>query len=247
MKKEEFEIMYAAEDVHWWYQGLHTVVLTLLRKYRISPYSGRVLDAGCGTGGLMRHLAAQYAAVGMDISPFAIDVCRERRKLGTLVLGSVTGLPFGDCSFSAIVSNDVISDGSTRDDDSALKEFHRVLKPGGILLLNLPAYEQLRGEHDLAVDTVRRYTRTSAARKLLRAGFRVEKVSYRNMMLLPLVAAVRLGRSGDKKAAGARSDIRTPPQPLNSGLAALVSLEARLVKRLDLPFGSSLICVARKV
>lgn len=250
MKREEFERMYSVEDRLWWYLGLREHVLTLLRPAmarRPDASPPRILDAGCGTGGMAARLRPYGALAGVDLAPFAVAVCRERRGLRETAVASIAALPFPDNSFDLAVSLDVISDAGTGNDARALAELARVLKPGGRLCLNLPAYRWLAGEHDLAVETTRRYTRGEARDLLVAAGFHPERLTYWNSLLLPAVAAARaLSRLRGRAASEARSDIDVPPAPLNRLLLGLVRLERVVLRRRDLPAGSSLLCVARK-
>jgi SAM-dependent methyltransferase len=253
MKREEFERMYAVEDRLWWYLGLREHVLDLLGLGGDHPApaaagrASRILDAGCGTGGMLARLHPHGAAVGVDLSPFAVAVCRARRGLAATAVASIAALPFPDEAFDIAVSLDVISDAGAGNDARALAELARVLRPGGRLCLNLPAYRWLAGEHDLAVETKRRYTRGEARALLVAAGFVPRRLTYWNGALLPAVAATRaLSRLRRRPAGAARSDIGVPPAPLNRALLGLIRLEGRLLRRLDLPAGSSLLCVARK-
>lgn len=250
MKREEFEQMYIAEDRLWWYRTLrdHVVAALDLDSRPADAPRPRILDAGCGTGGMAGRLRPYGAVVGIDLAPFAIAVCRERRALHETAVASITALPFAADSFDLAVSLDVISDAGTGNDLQALLEIARVLRPGGRLCLNLPAFRWLAGEHDVAVETKRRYTRGEALALLARAGFLPERLTYWNSVLLPAVAGVRaLSRlRGRDDAAVAHSDITVPAAPINGTLRALTALEGRIMRRRDLPFGSSLLCVARK-
>ena len=238
--------MYAAEDRLWWYLGLRENALALLGLDG-GARARRILDAGCGTGGMAARLTPFGSVVGIDLAKFAVVVCRERRGLGATAVASITELPFPDASFDLAVSMDVISDAGTGDNARALAELARVLRPGGRLCLNLPAYRWLAGEHDLAVETKRRYTRREVRALLRAAGFAPERLTYWNAALLPAVAAARaLSRRRRRGAGEARSDVRVPPGPINRGLLALVRAEGRLLRRIDLPAGSSILGVARR-
>ena len=248
MKREEFEQMYAAEDRLWWYQSLRDRVVALL-DLDARPASGelRILDAGCGTGGMSARLQPYGTVVGIDLAPFAVAVCRDRRGLADTAVASITALPFPEASFDLAVSLDVISDAGTGNDAHALAELSRALRPGGRLCLNLPAFRWLAGEHDVAVETKRRYTRSEVLALLAQAGFIPERLTYWNTLLLPAVAAARgLSRLRGLDATTARSDVSVPAAPINGTLRAITQLEGRLLRRTDLPIGSSLLCVARR-
>lgn len=250
MKREEFEQMYSAEDRLWWYRTLrdHVVAALDLDNFPADNPAPRILDAGCGTGGMAERLRPYGSVVGIDLAPFAIAVCRERRGLAETAVASITALPFAAESFDLAVSLDVISDAGIGNDLQALLEIARVLRPGGRLCLNLPAFRWLAGEHDVAVETKRRYTKGETLGLLARAGFLPERLTYWNSVLLPIVAGVRaLSRlRGRDNVAIAHSDITVPAAPINGTLRAITALEGRILRQRDLLFGSSLLCVARK-
>jgi SAM-dependent methyltransferase len=246
---EEVKIMYEAEDTLWWYRGLRGVMFELLGLDRPAARQLQILDAGCGTGGTLAALRrAGYSSLsGFDLNPPALDFCRER-GLNYVKLGSLTAIPFESDRFDLVVSNDVLNDAGIADEQAALHELYRVLKPGGRLFLNLPAHKFLASEHDRATDVVRRYTRREIAGKLKSVGFNVRRVTYWNMLLFPLVVLVRVLRRERTHdlAKPARSDILLPPAPINNLLTVVIWLERQLLKLIDLPVGSSVAVVARK-
>jgi SAM-dependent methyltransferase len=249
VKREEFEQMYRAEDRLWWYLALRRQVIAALGLDRAS-HEGvppRSLDAGCGTGGMSARLRPYGRVFGIDLAPYAAAICREGRGLRETAVASITALPFPADCFDYAVSLDVISDAGTGNDALAVAELARVLRPGGRACLNLPAYRWLAGEHDLAVETKRRYTRGEVRDLLVAAGFVVERITYWNCALLPLVAASRAAsRLRGRTASAARSDVTVPAAPLNAALGTIARLEGRVLRRVDLPAGSSLLAVARK-
>lgn len=240
--------MYAAEERLWWYLGLRERVLALLDLPAPTGGTGpRILDAGCGTGGMAARLRPYGRVVGVDLAPYAVAICRQRRGLDATAVASLAALPFPDATFDIAVALDVLSDTGAGDDWRALAELARVLRPGGRFCLNLPAYRCLAGEHDVAVETRRRYTRGEVRALLDHAGFAPERLTCWNAPLLPAVAAARLlSRRRARDAAAAHSDVVVPPAPLNRALLALVRAEGRVLRRVDLPAGSSILAVARK-
>lgn len=249
MKREEFEQMYQAEDRLWWYRQLRQHVIDLLELDQQQPRPAlRILDAGCGTGGMAARLQPYGTVVGVDLAPFAVAVCRERRDLQHTAVASITALPFPAASFDLAVSLDVISDAGTGNDAVAVAELARVVRPGGRICLNLPALRWLAGEHDLAVETKRRYTRDEVLQLVTRAGFLPERLTYWNSFLLPVVAVSRgLSRLRGRSEQQAHSDITVPAAPINRTLQAITQGEAQVLRRRDLPLGSSLLCVARRI
>lgn len=226
------------EATFWWYQGLHRLTLRWLRRHGIGPQQ-RVLDAGCGTGGLLALLKG-CRACGLDAYGPGLELAAAR-GLQCLAQGSVEALPFRDQSFDTVISHDVLYHRLVASDVAALHEFRRVLRPGGLLLLNLPALECLRGAHDLAVWTRRRYTVRELRDKLAEAGLHEVRLTYRNTLLFPLAAAARL-----TSRSGTRSDVRPLPRWLNTALLAVLDLENRLLDWVTFPVGLSVFCVARR-
>lgn len=249
MEFEEYRIMHEAEDIHWWYRGLRGVMFTLLGLERREDLQTKILDAGCGTGGNMRALeqAGFSHVLGFDYNLHGIYFCRKR-GLDNLCQGSLMAVPFSDNLFEVVISCDVINDEGLPDEMQALRELYRILAPGGRLFLNLPAYNFLRGEHDKATSVARRYTAKGISKQLRSVGFRVRRATYWNMFLFPLVLAVRLLsrlRGGDEREQ-ARSDIKVPPAPANLLLTMLLRVERSMLRRVNLPFGSSVGVVAVK-
>lgn len=251
MQEHEYETMYRAEDTHWWYVGLRTVMFSLLGLPRTPCTAAErqlnILDAGCGTGGTLNRLRRYPCAVGFDYSATALKFCR-RRGLVNVRQGSIGDIPFPDNQLDLAISLDVMCDAGTPPENIILGELFRVLKPGGRLYLNLPAYKWLRGEHDIAAGVVRRYTATGLSTLLHNAGFTIQRMSYWNTLLFPLVLGVRLASrlSLPQDPSTAISDVKVPFAPANRILTNIVRLEAAWLRQFDLPFGSSLACVAVK-
>ncbi|HUS13762.1 MAG TPA: class I SAM-dependent methyltransferase [Chloroflexia bacterium] len=249
MDFREFEVMYRAEGRHWWYQGLRAVLFRRAGLLDPASRSWAILDAGCGTGGTLAALRASghLGAQGFDYNEPALHFC-HRRGLHNVRRASITAIPFPDGEFDLVISNDVLCDAGTDNEAVALQELYRVLRPGGRLFLNLPAYPFLRSEHDQATDVDRRYTMRSLRARVTAAGFEQPRLSHWNAVLFPVVLAVRLARKRGKERdkSVARSDIQVPAAPVNRILTTIVKLESRLMDWVTIPFGSSVICLARK-
>lgn len=241
MEKEQYEAMYRLEERSWYYRGMRRVMFTLLDEAIRHKRGLKILDAGCGTGINLKALEKYGEAVGVDVSAQAIAFCKKRgcdaRK------GSVEKLPFDDSSFDLVVCVDVIYHKEVKDDVKALKELERVCKPGGILLLKVPAYKFLFGNQDRATHTQRRYTAAELREKLEFTAFRVKRMTYANTFLFPFIAAKRL--LGPKNQ-GEDADLEAYPVYIEALLLAILRFEAFLIKSFNLPFGVSLFCVARK-
>jgi SAM-dependent methyltransferase len=230
----------------WWFAALHANLLLLYRRNLprdVGP--GAVLDAGCGTGGLLAQLGGSERAsqvIGLDADRTAC--IRAAEKSGRPVCaGSVAALPFADAAFSAIFSADVLCHRDV-DDRQALEQFHRCLATEGILILNLPAYRWMMSRHDAAVYNVRRYTRGGLVALLRAAGFRPLFASYWNMLLFPLMVMTRKLLPGEAP----RSDVRPQPAIVEAIGRAATGLERVLLRAgIRLPFGGSVLAIAAKI
>jgi SAM-dependent methyltransferase len=183
---------------------------------------------------------------GVDLAWDALQPAATRGLGGRLARGTIERLPFRDGSFDAVTSFEVVYHLGVGDDRRAFAEFRRVLRPGGVLLLRLPAHDWLRGHHDRLVHTRHRYTREEVRERLAAAGFAIERLTWANSALFPLAVAKRLLERDDAPAAAEEPDLWQPPGPLNWGLETAVAAEAPLLTAgLDLPFGLSVLAVAR--
>lgn len=246
MEANEYETMYHREEDHWWYVGLHDLVLTSLRTYCAGRSAVSLLDAGCGTGKLLAQSPVQRG-VGVELSSHALPYLR-RRELANVVQGTVSRLPFADGVFDVVVSLDVLCCVRSPGDLHALRELGRVLRPDGLLLLNLPAYPALRSHHDSAVHIQQRYTRRGLRALLADAGLHCQVLTYRNTILFPIAGLVRGWQKLFQKAPDEpRSDLRPMPDLVNRLLTYPLVLEKKWIQAgLRLPFGLSLYCQAAK-
>ncbi len=185
---------------------------------------------------------ADCECVGVDVSPLALAHARNRVDC-PLCLGSVERLPFASNTFDLALSLDVLYHAAVADDVAALRELARVVRPGGAVIINAPAYEALRSSHDRAIHTGRRYTRRELRRKVERAGLAAARCTYWNTLLFAPIALVRLWR---RRQARSDSDLRPTPALANAGLQLLLSVERALLRWMDAPFGLSILCVAEK-
>lgn len=219
----------------WWYRAMHG------HAARALPATGVLLDAGCGTGGFLRRVA-RPGAIGLEFNPDAARRAAEKSGLA-VVAGSVNALPLRDASIDAIASLDVLCHMGARP-DQLLAESLRVLRPGGRLVLNLPALPWLKSAHDKRVFTVRRYTRASIEAQLRQAGFVDVRARYWNALLLPLMILQRKVLHARRDAP---SDVGAFPPWLDALLFAATRLEAGLMRLgLNFPVGGSLIVTATR-
>ncbi len=229
----------------WWYRALHARVISALS--RCPGPSGRpLLDAGCGTGGLLARLVAAFPereVFGVDVTPEAVRRAQRKVPKARLVIGSVSALPFQQGSFGAIASCDVLCHRLV-DEAAALAEFRRVLAPGGTLVLNLPAHEWLRSAHDERVHNARRYSGARLRSVLGRAGFAVREMWHWNTLLLPLMV---LQRKVLARGSWARSDVALMPPLVEAMFRAVTGVEGMLVRvGVRFPAGGSLLAVAER-
>jgi SAM-dependent methyltransferase len=246
MEPEEYQRLFDLEDELWWFLGMRRVSSTLLDKYLLSrSEESKVLDAGCGTGGMLGTLHRYGHVVGADASQTALRLA-STREVAPLIQADVGSLPFFSESFDLVTSFDVIYHGGVSSDDEALREMARVLRPHGLILLRVPAWTLFRGRHDVAVHTRRRYGRRELEEKLERAGFAAEYVSYLNCLLLPL-ATLRRGVDRWLRPGYQGSEVEPIPSWLNQALLRVLVLEARWIGSRILPFGLSLVAVGRKL
>jgi SAM-dependent methyltransferase len=239
----EYALMDAAEDGMWWYRAAHARVLDALVERPGVP--GPLLDAGCGTGGMLRRFVdrlAGHESIGLDFVPEAAR--RAAHKSGQPVTaGDTNCLPFPDASFGAAVSIDVICHAGV-DPTRALAELHRVLRPGGTLVMNLPAFEWLRSAHDARVHNARRFTSGDAVGLLKAAGFTAIAARYWNSLLLPLMV---VQRKVLQRRADAPSDVGDFPPWLDASLHGVTEIERWLAARgLPMPAGGSILMLATR-
>jgi SAM-dependent methyltransferase len=239
----EYQAMYRLENELWWYVGMRRISAALLDGWL--PSGARILDAGCGTGGNLQWLARYGTACGVDLSAQAISYC-ARRRLPAVGRGSVLELPFGDASFDLVTSFDVVYHLDVEDDVAALAEMRRVLRPGGWLLVRVPAFEQLRSRHDAAVHTRQRYRLAELERKTQQVGLAVRRSSYANTLLFPAAVVSRLLAHHRTEDEASGSDVRPVAPLLNAALGGVLALEAMLLARIDLPVGLSAIVLAQR-
>jgi SAM-dependent methyltransferase len=229
----EYDLMDEAEAGMWWYRALHARLADAL-----AGVTGRILDAGCGTGGLLARLPQTQGAVRFGLEYHPPAAARAAAKSGAPVAaGSICALPFADASFDAVVSADVLCHAGV-DPQVALAELARVLRPGGRLVLNMPAYGWLMSAHDRRVHNTRRVDRGTLQDWLRTAGYGAARVFYWNSLLLPLMVVQRkLLARGE-----AASDVAAFPPWLDATFLGITEIERRL--KLRLPAGGSVIAIA---
>ena len=242
------EATWRAEQDHFWFRGFRRFVGPVLAQAAAGRRGLRLLDAGCGTGTNLTRLLDGYGrAYGLDLTWRGLEFARSQGRRGIL-RASITAIPFRGGAFDIVTSFDVLQTLTLEQARDALAELHRVLVPGGAMILNVAALELLRGNHSVLAEERHRYTRPMLRAAIARAGFRVARLTYTNATLFPLMFAVRATQRlvGLKPAEEAEGEITVPAAPVNAALAAVLGIEAAAVRRVPMPIGSSLLCLAYK-
>jgi len=248
METKEYENMYALEKDYWLYKGLHEIVIATLEKTTADKRPNRILDAGCGTGALLKDLTSRYGNVtGIDISDTALIYC-AKRGLDNASKSSIELMPYQDDYFDVVLSIDVLCNLPQQALTDALAEIYRVLKKDGIFIFNVPAFNYLKSSHDRAVHIRQRFTKAQFNKYLNVAGFNNVNASYRNSILFFPIALIRLLKKRlYQKTLNPSSDTKPLVGWLNRALTVIIRFENKLLKAgLDFPFGLSLFGSVRK-
>jgi SAM-dependent methyltransferase len=247
MELAEYRIMYEIETTYWWFVARRDLVREWLaedaRAKGLKPGDWNVFDIGCGTGanGLMLE---EFGRVhGTDMSQEALALSRERGH-SRLARCRIESLCFADDTFDAITALDMLE--HVDDDLGGMKELYRVCKPGGTLLVTVPAYGFLWSEHDEALHHRRRYTASELRNKLSVSGFEVERISYFISFLFFPVLAMRFWQNLFKRSVNPKTDLVLLPTFVNQCLIWLLAFERWVTRFINFPVGVSIICTARK-
>ena len=236
-----------AEATHFWFRGFRYFVSPLIRQATAGIREPRILDCGCGTGNNLALLGRFGRAFGFDLTAIGLKIGREAGRT-RLARASVTAVPFPSATFDIVTSFDVLYSLEEPDEQAAVREMFRVTKPGGFVVVNVAAMESLRGDHSVLSREVRRYDRAALARLLTSAGFAIERLTYTNAVLFPAMALARAAqrRRGLSSEEHADQEITVPIAPVNMALTAVLAVESWWLRVASSPFGSSLLCLARK-
>jgi ubiquinone/menaquinone biosynthesis C-methylase UbiE len=237
----EYDRIAAVEDEHWWYQNTRALMRELL-----APWLGsdqRILDAGCGPGGNGSWLATHGQVVGVDLASESLAHVRARRPEIAPVQASVAALPFADASFDVVVAITVLT--CVPDDDVALRDLARTVRPGGALLVMEPAYPSLRRAHDKTVHSLRRYRRPSLTRRLRAVGIEVRRATYAYSFLVPAAATLAVAEHiRPHRVDDAGSDVER--RSLDRVFAWLSARERAWLSTRDLGIGTTLAVVGSR-
>jgi SAM-dependent methyltransferase len=234
-----------AEDRHFWFKGLRRSARLVLDAELGGRRLAQILDCGCGTGRNLDWLKDYGATAGVELSATGLAVARAHGR--PVIQASVTHLPIADASVDLATSFDVLYCLPDEAERMALAEMSRVVRPAGLALLNVAALDILHGSHSALTMEVRRYTRARVRARLEAAGFQVVRLTFTNFATFPLTLAVRWSdRIRGKAATASTADLDVPAAPVNAALDLALRAEALAMRVVDLPIGSSLLCLARK-
>ncbi|HYE88846.1 MAG TPA: class I SAM-dependent methyltransferase [Vicinamibacterales bacterium] len=241
------ELTYRAEQSHFWFRGFRQYMAPALARATAGRSDARILDCGCGTGSNLEMLRPYGRAVGFDLTRVGTEFAKAHGH--RVAQASIGDIPFRSQTFDLVTSFDVFQVLPDAVERSAIVEMSRVLRPGGWLLLHVAALRVLHGKHSVLSEEKRRYTPSMLRALVEGAGFRIERLTFDHLTLLPLMLPLRvwhrLTANGD--VAAGEGEITVPLAPINAALTALVSLEARALRIVNMPIGSSLMCLARKL
>jgi len=241
MERAVFDRMAELDQDHWWFLARRRILETVIRRVVRPPHKARILEVGCGTGHNLAMLKTfgKVEASELDRCARALANKRLPRNVKEARLPDLS--MFERNAYDLVALLDVLE--HVPDDLASLRAIHRRLKPGGALLLTVPANPWMWSAHDSAHHHFRRYTRKQLAELFLRSGLEVQLLSYFNTLLFPLVAAARVAGKLTRRDS---ADDRLPSAPVNAVLDKIFGLEAGLIGRLPMPFGVSLVAVVRR-
>lgn len=243
MKENYYNVLYKAEINHWWYRGRRKFIHYLIGKYKNSSHNLKVLDVGCGTGALLGELAYYCDVFGLDFSDKAVSFCRER-GIANVTKGLVQSIPFNDCSFDFVLAMDVIE--HIKDDDKAIRELYRVLKPGGVVIIFVPAFMFLWGVTDVVSQHFRRYTKREIQKKITKENFSIVRGTYFNTLLFTPILLVRWFTKLLPIQYRPSHEVGMKNGIMNKVFDIIFNLEIKLLNFINFPFGVSVAIIAKK-
>ena len=238
MERIVYDRMAEIDQLHWWYRARRDILSELIRRKIVLPADARILEVGCGTGHNLDMLKAfgRVDAIEVDPAARAIATGRLGREVLDAPLPALTGVP--DATYDLIAILDVIE--HIDEDKAGLESLASKLRPGGRILITVPAFPWMWSAHDVVNHHKRRYTRKTLRALVADAGLRLDMMSWFNSLLFPLAAASRLaGRLTGKTD----SDDTLPPRPLNALFEWTFGLERYALGRLPFPPGVSLVAI----
>lgn len=245
MNDEEFRLLDEIEEGHWWFRGKRMILRSLLERHRPEGAHGapRLLDLGCGTGGVLRDQSGEVHCFGADRSALALRICRDK-GFGRLVRADLARVPFAPDAFDVVLALDLIE--HLEDDVGFLRQAAHLCRPGGRMIVAVPAFPSLWSQHDVTFEHHRRYRAAGLREVVTAAGFEVERITHTNTLLFPAAAFWRIVVGRLRSGGGQGHDFYPVPGFVNALLAFAYRFEAWWLRRADFPFGVSVVCVARR-
>ncbi len=242
MMEHTYPILFEIEQTHWWFQGRRKIIAGFVEEIcrRVKGGPARILDVGCGTGANLLMLSKYGDAEGVDVSEDALSFCRER-GIDKVRLGAGEALPYDDGTFDLVTAFDVVE--HMDDDLAGLKEFRRVLRPDGRVLIIVPTFMFLWGVQDEVSNHRRRYRLPELRSVLEQAGFEIERSTYANItFFLPILVVRKFMRLTGIRA---ETENSINVSAFNNIFGWLFGLESTILRYVNLPFGVSGLCVAK--
>lgn len=241
MDVDEYRRMAAAADRHWWYRSTRSLLQQLLGPHLDRRPGARYLDAGGGTGATGGWMTASAPTVLADFDEFSLATARAAHAGYQPVRVDLNHVPFDDDAFDAVLCVTALCHRMNPDPAAIVRELARITRPGGVLCVMEPGVRRLRRGHDEVTHTARRFSVGDLRSMATSAGLQVERATGAYTFLVPPAAVMGVVERGRD-----RSDVGRNESGLSGVLGGLASLERRLLRRIDLPFGLSAIVVARK-
>lgn len=244
MNKEIYQILFDVEENHWWFIGRKKILAVVFKKFIPKVKNPLlILDVGCSTGMTSKFLAEYGRVCGVDLSSTALEFCRKQ-NFARVIQADANNLPFLDESYDVLVALDLLE--HLNEDRRGLREFSRVLKKDGYLIISAPAHKFLWSNFDISSYHFRRYRLKELKEKINQADFEIEKISYFNCFLFFGILAARLYKNFFKSHIELDYELRPPVKIINTILKKIFCCEANFINRFNFPFGLSVFCVARK-
>ncbi|HEY6632252.1 MAG TPA: class I SAM-dependent methyltransferase [Rhizobiaceae bacterium] len=241
MELDAYRNLAATEDEHWWFCGRRAIGEAVIRSLSL-PGNAKILEIGAGTGGNIAMLEKFGEVQAVEMSDLARQIAREKTGRDFLYGYLPNNIPVSADSVDLICLFDVLE--HVAEDEESLVAMRRMLKPGGKIVLTVPAHQWLWSTHDVDLHHHRRYSRSQLKERIERAGYRIDRLTYTNAALFPVAALARL--ADRLRGAGTASGLAQPSAPINAAMKALFSAESLIVPNASLPFGISLLAVFGK-